>query len=86
MVIEMPIEAGTANEVDFRSLVYAASTHPQSNISFPFGKPTSEKWSVLTGESHRSREVEDAIRAYHAVVPKRTVDAGETEEGGFGLE
>ena len=41
MAIEIPIEASTGDRVDFRSLLYAASTHPQPDISLPSGKPTS---------------------------------------------
>ena len=116
MAMEMPIEATTANKIDFRSLLYAtSSTYHQSRIPLPFGNPTSEEWTAST------LYVEDSyIRAYHALIPKRTVEeeeaeerewdsivrkphvrqalrrmaaearqqyyAGETEEGGFGLE
>lgn len=120
MAIEMPKEAGTAYEVDFRSLVYAASTHSQSDASFLYGYTTSERWVALISDFLRSHEVEDAIKTYHVLVPKRTLEeeeaeerewdsivnkahvrqalrqmaiearrqyyAGETEEGGFGLE
>lgn len=95
MAIEMPIEAGTANEVDFRSLVYAASTHPRPDTSFPFGKPTSEKWfAAITEDGEEEREwntivrkphVQDALRRM-AAEARRQYYAGETEEGGFGLE
>ena len=120
MAIEMPIEAGTANKVNFSSLVYAASTYPQFEIPFPFGSSTSDKGIALINESYHSSEAEDAIRAYQALVSGQTVEeeeaeerewnrivnkprvqqalrrmaaearrqyyAGETEEGGFGLE
>ena len=44
------------------------------NMSLPID------WHALISETHRSREVEEAIRAYHALVPKRTVEEEEAEE------
>ena len=95
MAIEIQKVAGTAYEVDFRSFVYAASTHPQPDTSFPFGKPTSEKWfAPIAGDDEEEREwstivgrprVRDALRRM-AAEARRQYYVGETEEGGFGLE
>src|SRR5579859_7381251 len=77
MAIEMPIEAGTANKVNFSSLVYSASTYSQSDISFSSGSSTSERGFALISKSYRSRETEDAIRAYHALVPEQSMEEEE---------
>jgi hypothetical protein len=80
MAIEMPIEAGTSETVDFRLFLFAASTHLQSRASFPYGYTTSERWVALTKGFDRSHEVDDAIRVFHALVPKRTIEEVEVEE------
>ena len=93
MVID--IHAYTGDRVDFRSLLSSSSTHPQPDTSFPFGKPTSEKWfAPITEDDEEEREwnaivkkphVRDALRRM-AAEARRQYYVGETEEGGFGLE
>jgi hypothetical protein len=57
MAIEMPREAaGTADRIDFRSLLRTSSTDHDFNIVFPIGSTTSERWSPRSQAS-------DAIKA-----------------------
>jgi hypothetical protein len=88
-------EAGTANRVDFRSLVYAASTHPQPDASFPLGKPTSEKWIVPITEDDEEEREWDALFArpdVQAGLDRLEEEAtqqffeGKTIKGGFAVE
>ena len=94
MATEIQNVVGTAYKVDFRSLLYAASTHPQPDISFPFGKPTSERWVAPTTEDEEERkwkaffarsDVQAELERL-AEEAEREFAAGEIEEGGFAVE
>lgn len=94
MATEIQNIVGTAYEVDFRSLLYAASTHPQPHISFPFGRPTSARWVAPATEDEEERkwkaffarpEVQAELELL-AEEAEREFAAGEAEEGGFAVE
>jgi|SRR5579859_2202405 len=100
--ISLPIDWHVSENIQSR---YASNVFVQAGEGF-----------ALISKSYRSRETEDAIRAYHALVPEQSMEeeeewnrvvnkprvrqalrrmaaearqqyyAGETEEGGFGLE
>jgi hypothetical protein len=96
MAIDLLHEAGTANRVDLRSLLYAtSSTYHQSQFPYSFGRPTSERWlTPITEEEEEEREWDRIVNKAHVQQALRRMAnearqqyyARETEEGGFGLE
>ncbi len=96
MAIDILKEAGTANEVDLRSLLYASSsTYRHSQFPYSVGRPTAAKWlAPITENEEEEREWDSIVHKPHvrnalrrmATEARRQYYAGETEEGGFGLE
>jgi hypothetical protein len=96
MAIDILHEAGTAKRIEVRSLLYAASsTYHQSQFLYSFGRPTADRWPTpITGDEEEEREWESIVSKAHvrqalrrmANEARQQYYAGETEEGGFGLE